>query len=76
MAEIVGMWPGNGQRMSSRGTIAIKGGHMRELGEANMMASVFGQKASEYARTWPECGKGFARRCQETARKWPRCGKE
>jgi hypothetical protein len=52
MAEIVGMWPGIGQRMSSGGTAAIKGGQMRELGEANRWP-VFGQTVSDYSRTWP-----------------------
>ncbi len=34
MAEIVGMWPGNGQGMSSGDAVARKGGQMGELGEA------------------------------------------
>jgi hypothetical protein len=34
MADMVGMWPGNDQRMSRGDAVARKGGQMGELGEA------------------------------------------
>jgi hypothetical protein len=71
------MWPGNDQGMSSGDAVAIKGGQMGALGEANRWPIV-NQNVSQKARTWPGGGKGFARRCQgsDVAKRRQRIGQK